>query len=79
MRAHRKAYAILFAALLIAPATGLPAQRERGGVRTETQERERASNDTGWLWNIVGLVGLFGLLGLRKGHDEDSYHPSAID
>jgi len=28
---------------------------------------------------VIAVLGLLGLLGLRKGHDEDSYHPSDID
>ena len=79
MRTHRRAVALVLATLLIVPASRLSAQEERGGVRTETQEREKAGNDTAWLWNVLGAFGLFGVLGFRKGHDEDSYHPSAID
>ena len=79
MRTHRKIAALGALFLLLAPFGNAIAQNERGGVRTETQEREAANNDTGWLWNILGLVGLLGVLGRRKGHDEDSYHPSSID
>ena len=52
---------------------------EVGGVRTETQERMRAGDQTTDALNWLGVLGLLGLLGLRKGHDEDSYHPSDID
>lgn len=79
MRTHRRAVALVLAMLLITPASRLPAQQERGGVRTETQERQAAGRDAGWLWNVLGLFGLFGVLGMRKGHEEDSYHPSSIE
>ena len=80
MRAHRKA-AILAATLwLIAPAA-TPAQpaEDRGGVRTETQERMASKFDSDLLWNLIGAFGLLGLLGLRRGHAEDSYHPAAFE
>ena len=50
-----------------------------GGVRTETQDRIRAGDQTNAALNWLGVLGLLGLLGLRKGHDEDSYHPSDIE
>ena len=78
MRTHRRAAAILFTTLLIAPLSQAVPQ-DRGGVPTETQERLRGSFDYHFLWNALGLLGLVGLLGLRKGHDEDGYHPSAFE
>lgn len=78
MHTHRKATAVLFATLLLAPVSQLSAQ-DRGSIPTETQERMRNKLDPGVLWNILGLVGLVGLLGLRKGHDEDSYHPASFE
>jgi hypothetical protein len=77
MRAHRRAVLIL-SFLLIAPASSALAQ-DRGGIRTETQERMAPKFDTGLLWNLLGLLGAFGLLGLRRGHSEDSYHPTGFE
>jgi hypothetical protein len=31
------------------------------------------------LWNLIGLLGLIGLIGLLPQHEEDSYHPSAME
>jgi hypothetical protein len=78
MRAHRRAAAILFATLLLVPASQAVSQ-DRGSIRTETQERLRSGTDYNTIWNLIGLVGLLGLLGLRKGHDEDSYHPASFE
>ena len=73
----RMMLALLLATAAIGPAA---AQRdyERGGVRTETQDRLAGmSYDT--IWNFIGLLGLFGLLGFKGRHSEDSYHPSPLD
>lgn len=75
---HRRLVLALF---LVAAATGpAPAQTERGGVPTETQDRAAAASSQGDLiWNLVGLLGLIGLVGLLPQHEEDSYHPSSFD
>jgi hypothetical protein len=77
----RMILAVLFVAAATAavgPASAQDAQR--GGIRTETQDR-LAGRDSGTdiLWNALGLVGLLGLLGLRGDHADDSYHPSSVD
>jgi hypothetical protein len=73
---------VIFAMLLMTIAVG-PAsaqQAERGGVRTETEERlANGSSGNDLLWNLLGLVGLLGLIGLLPQHEEDSYHPSSFD
>ena len=80
MSTHRRAAAILFATLLIAPVSqAVPQDNDRGGIRTETQERLKSGFDYNILWNALGLVGLLGLLGIRKGHEEDSYHPASFE
>ena len=53
---------------------------ERGGIRTETQDRLRQQGDLyDVVWNGIGLFGLLGLLGLRRPHSEDSYHPAPLE
>ena len=61
------------------PAGSQVSNQDAGGIRTETQERIRAGSQTTAALNWLGLLGLIGLWGLRKGHEEDSYHPSDID
>ena len=64
----------------VALSSPVHAQNERGGVRTETQDRiASADNGMDLIWNLVGLVGLLGLLGFRQEHAEDSYHPAALE
>jgi hypothetical protein len=73
---------MILALLLMTAASG-PAsaqQAQRGGLRTETQERMTSTSDrSDLLWNLVGLLGLIGLIGLLPQHEEDSYHPSSFD
>ena len=74
---HRRLLLALFlATAAIGPAS---AQVERGGVPTETQERQKAGSEWDLVWNLVGLLGLIGLIGLLPQHEEDSYHPSSFD
>lgn len=72
---------LILALFLITAATGpASAQIERGGVPTETQDRQANSDSQGDLiWNLIGLFGLLGLIGLLPQHEEDSYHPSSFD
>lgn len=70
----------LLALLLMTVTVGPAAAQERGGVPTETAERQASSNDqTDTMWNLLGLLGLIGLIGLLPQHEEDSYHPSSFD
>lgn len=75
---HRR---LIFALILMAAAIGpASAQIERGGVTTETQDREfNGNSQQDLIWNLVGLFGLVGLIGLLPQHEEDSYHPSSFD
>jgi hypothetical protein len=73
---------MMLALLLVMAATG-PASaqdQERGGIRTETQDRLMQQGDMNdVVWNVVGLFGLLGLLGLRRPHSDDSYHPASLE
>ena len=61
------------------PAATQVRNEDAGGIPTLTQERMKAGSQTTAALNWLGLLGLIGLAGLRKGHDEDSYHPSDIE
>ena len=61
------------------PASAQVSNDDIGGIPTETQDRLRAGDQTNAALNWLGLIGLLGLWGLKKGHDEDSYHPSDIE
>jgi hypothetical protein len=72
---------MILALLLMTAAVGpAAAQGQRGGLRTETEDR--LANNTpqsDLIWNLIGLLGLIGLIGLLPQHEEDSYHPSSFD
>jgi hypothetical protein len=75
---RRMLVALFLATLAVGPASAQ--DNERGGVRTETQDRAaRGASTYDLIWNLVGLIGLLGLLGLHTEHDEDSYHPAPIE
>jgi hypothetical protein len=72
---------MMFALLLMTAAIG-PASaqdNDRGGVRTETENRLKDQSTNDILWNAIGLLGLLGLMGFRRRHSDDSYHPSALE
>ena len=72
----------ILALLLMTVAVGPAAAQsgERGGIRTETEDRAASTTDQSDLfWNLVGLLGLVGLIGLLPQHEDDSYHPSTFD
>lgn len=75
---------VLLAVLVASAATGPAAFAQQapqvGGIRSETQRRLSAGDQTNDALNWLGIIGLLGLAGLHRGHhDEDSYHPSPID
>jgi hypothetical protein len=70
MRSRWKIAACVVACLATAPAIA----QDRGGVPTETEQRQNSRGlDENILWNIVGLVGLLGLRGLWRESDNDGY------
>lgn len=73
----RLVFSLILITALAGPAVSQGAQR--GGVRTETQDRHANQGDMDLIWNLIGLLGLLGLLGLREQHPDDSYHPASIE
>jgi hypothetical protein len=70
------------AAFLVAAAlasTSAPAQssNDRGGIRTETQERE-AAGKSDLIWNLIGCLGLLGFVGFWRSSDNDGYTDDPI-
>lgn len=73
----RMILALLLTSAIVGPAA---AQSQRGGVPTETADREASAQpQSDLVWNMIGLLGLIGLIGLLPQHEEDSYHPSSFD
>ena len=73
----RMMFALLLATAAIGPASAQ--DNDRGGIRTETQDRMVGMDTNDILWNSIGLLGLLGLLGFRRRHGEDSYHPAPLE
>jgi hypothetical protein len=72
---------MMLATLLMTAAIG-PASaqdNDRGGVRTETENRLQDQSTNDILWNAIGLLGLLGLMGFRRRHSDDSYHPASLE
>ena len=70
---------MLIALIFLTAAVGPASAQDRGGVRTETQDRLAGQDTNDILWNSIGLLGLIGLLGFRRRHSEDSYHPASLE
>lgn len=69
--------AFVVAAALASTSASTQTPNERGGVPTETQERQAAHNSD-LLWNILGCLGLLGVLGLGRQSDNDGYTDDPI-
>lgn len=78
MRSHVM-FAILAGTFAVSSSAAAQVVRNDTNIRTETQERLRQGDVTNDALNWLGILGLLGLLGLKRGHDEDSYHPSALE
>ena len=64
--------AFLVAATLASTPAPAQSPNEKGGVPTETQERQNSAQSD-LIWNLLGCLGLLGLLGLRRPSDNDGY------
>ena len=78
MRSHVM-LAILAGTLAVSGSAAAQVGRNDTNIRTETQERLRQGDVTKDALNWLGIIGLIGLFGLKRGHDEDGYHPSDVE
>jgi hypothetical protein len=75
----RKRMLVALIVLMAAVGPASAQDNDRGGIRTETQDRLVGQDTNDILWNSIGLLGLLGLLGFRRRHGEDSYHPASME
>jgi hypothetical protein len=73
----RMLVALILATAVVGPASAQTSDNARGGVPTETQDRE-GSVDYNLIWNLLGLLGLVGLTGLWRPSDNDGYTDDPI-
>jgi hypothetical protein len=71
MRIRWTAAFLVATALASTPALAQSAN-DKGGVPTETQERQN-SGKSDLIWNLVGCLGLLGLVGIWRSSDNDGY------
>ena len=64
--------AILAAAALASTSASAQSPGDKGGIPTETQEREN-SGKSDVIWNLLGCLGLLGLTGIWRSSDNDGY------
>lgn len=71
MRIRWTAAFLVAAALASTPALA-QSPNDKGGVPTETQERQK-SGKSDLIWNLIGCLGLIGFAGVWRSSDNDGY------
>lgn len=64
--------AFLVAAALASTPASAQSPNDKGGIPTETQERQH-SGKSDLIWNLIGLFGLLGVTGFWRSSDNDGY------